>query len=176
MPCFYVFTLLPFQGVNVTFLFHIPRAPLRLPWSMCFIGLSARAQPLHPRTISVEPLILKSFLFDYNLRQLAVNERQCFLRGLWYQVMFSCHQSLRNAEKVISHHLMWALTSNGVSARVKWCERSHHMVWDDLERGLMGLASAGRWIYSQTEVVWENFKSSYDPDLLGRALHAGFLH
>ena len=45
---------------------------------------------------------------------------------------------LRNAEKVISHHLMWALTSNGVSARVKWCERSHHMVWDDLERGLMG--------------------------------------
>ncbi len=44
---------------------------------------------------------------------------------------------LRNAEKVISHHLMWALTSNGVSARIKWCERSHHMVWGHLERGLM---------------------------------------
>ena len=58
-----------------------------------------------------------------------------------------CTKSLRNAEKVISHHLMWALTSNGVSARVKWCERSHHMVWGDLERGLMGLASAGRWIW-----------------------------
>ena len=35
----------------------------------------------------------------------------------------------------------------------------------------------GLWVvYSQTEVVWENFKSSYHPDLLGRAAHAGFLH
>ena len=30
--CFYVFTLLPFQGVDIIFLFHIPRVPLRLPW------------------------------------------------------------------------------------------------------------------------------------------------
>ena len=31
--CFYVFTLLPFQGVDIIFLFHIPRVPLRLPWA-----------------------------------------------------------------------------------------------------------------------------------------------
>ena len=30
---FYVFTLLPFQGVDMVFLFHIPRVPLRLPWA-----------------------------------------------------------------------------------------------------------------------------------------------
>ena len=143
VPCFYVFTLLPFQGVNVTFLFHIPRAPLRLPWAMRFIGLSARAQPLHPRTISVEPLILKSFLFDYNLRQLAVNERQCFLRGLLYQVIFSCHQSLyetpRKSSHTIwcerSHQMVWALVSYGVSAHIKWCE----MTWNGLDGTLQAL-------------------------------------
>ena len=122
VPCFYVFTLLPFQGVNVTFLFHIPRAPLRLPCAMCFIGLSARAQPLHPRTISVEPLILKSFLFDYNLRQLAVNERQCFLRGLWYQVFLA-------VTKVFTKRRESHLTPFDVSAHIKWCERSCQMVW-----------------------------------------------
>ena len=42
VPCFYVFTLLPFQGVDVIFLFHIPRVPLRLPWATRSIGLSAR--------------------------------------------------------------------------------------------------------------------------------------
>ena len=40
--CFYVFTLLPFQGVDIIFLFHIPRASLRLPWAKRSIGLSAR--------------------------------------------------------------------------------------------------------------------------------------
>ena len=40
--CFYVFTLLPFQGVDIIFLFHIPRVPLRLPWATRSIGLSAR--------------------------------------------------------------------------------------------------------------------------------------
>ena len=42
VPCFYVFTLLPFQGVDIIFLFHIPRVPLRLPWARRSIGLSAR--------------------------------------------------------------------------------------------------------------------------------------
>ena len=37
-----VFTLLPFQGVDIIFLFHIPRVPLRLPWARRSIGLSAR--------------------------------------------------------------------------------------------------------------------------------------
>ena len=40
--CFYVFTLLPFQGVDIIFLFHIPRVPLRLPWATRSFGLSAR--------------------------------------------------------------------------------------------------------------------------------------
>ena len=40
--CFYVFTLLPFQGVDIIFLFHIPRVPLRLPWARRSFGLSAR--------------------------------------------------------------------------------------------------------------------------------------
>ena len=31
--CFYVFTLLPFQGVDIMFLFRIPRVSLRLPWA-----------------------------------------------------------------------------------------------------------------------------------------------
>ena len=38
----HVFTLLPFQGVDIIFLFHIPRVPLRLPWARRSIGLSAR--------------------------------------------------------------------------------------------------------------------------------------
>ena len=38
----HVFTLLPFQGVDIIFLFHIPRVPLRLPWAGRSIGLSAR--------------------------------------------------------------------------------------------------------------------------------------
>ena len=42
VPCFYVFTLLPFQGVDIIFLFHIPRVPLRLPWARRSFGLSAR--------------------------------------------------------------------------------------------------------------------------------------
>ena len=36
--CFYVFTLLPFQGVDIIFLFHIPRVPLRLPWLRAPLG------------------------------------------------------------------------------------------------------------------------------------------
>ena len=40
--CLYVFTLLPFQGVDIIFLFHIPRVPLRLPWATRSFGLSAR--------------------------------------------------------------------------------------------------------------------------------------
>ena len=39
---FYIFTLLPFQGVDIILLFHIPRVPLRLPWARRSIGLSAR--------------------------------------------------------------------------------------------------------------------------------------
>ena len=42
VPCFYIFTLLPFQGVDIIFLFHIPRVPLRLPWARHSFGLSAR--------------------------------------------------------------------------------------------------------------------------------------
>ena len=38
----HVVTLLPFQGVDIIFLFHIPRVPLRLPWATRSIGLSAR--------------------------------------------------------------------------------------------------------------------------------------
>ena len=38
----HVVTLLPFQGVDIIFLFHIPRVPLRLPWARRSIGLSAR--------------------------------------------------------------------------------------------------------------------------------------
>ena len=38
----HAFTLLPFQGVDIIFLFHIPRVPLRLPWATRSIGLSAR--------------------------------------------------------------------------------------------------------------------------------------
>ena len=40
----HVFTLLPFQGVDIIFLFHIPRVPLRLPWARRSIGLSARQE------------------------------------------------------------------------------------------------------------------------------------
>ena len=41
-PVLLCFTLLPFQGVHIIFLFHIPRVPLRLPWAKRSIGLSAR--------------------------------------------------------------------------------------------------------------------------------------
>ena len=99
--CFYAFAL---SGRECdVFVSHTQGAASLALSAKCFIGLSARAQPLHPQTISVEPLILKSFLFDYNLRQLAVNERQCFLRGLWYQVIFSCHQSLYGTPRKSSH-------------------------------------------------------------------------
>ena len=45
----HVFTLLPFQGVDIIFLFHIPRVPLRLPWARRSIGLSARLGYRPPR-------------------------------------------------------------------------------------------------------------------------------
>ena len=41
-----------------------------------------------------------------------------------------------------------------------------------LPRGYLRFMQGCSEHYSQTEVVWENFKSSYHPDLLGRAAHA----
>ena len=70
VPCFYVFTLFPFQGVDILFLSHIPRVPLRLPWAY---GV---------RHVLTWILALRA-VFNVNVRQLAVNERQCFLCGLW---------------------------------------------------------------------------------------------
>ena len=52
--CFYVFTLLPFQGVDIIFLFHIPRATLRLPWARRYFGLSARLCQVRKQPVLVK--------------------------------------------------------------------------------------------------------------------------
>ena len=63
--CFYVFTLLPFQGVDIIFLFHIPRVPLRLPWARRSIGLSARLGCRLPK-------LAKKRIFEENSKRTGV--------------------------------------------------------------------------------------------------------
>ena len=61
----HVFTLLPFQGVDVIFLFHIPRVPLRLPWARRSIGLSARLGCRLPK-------LAKKRIFEENSKRTGV--------------------------------------------------------------------------------------------------------
>ena len=60
----HVFTLLPFQGVDIIFLFHIPRVPLRLP-----LRAPLGFQPAYG---AVCPGLAKERLFEENSKRAGV--------------------------------------------------------------------------------------------------------